>query len=66
MVALADAQWVFRIPKPIAMVHTGTFTTEVFATGMDTGTYELRRDGNGDPVPHNLAGAVEYDWRGWA
>jgi hypothetical protein len=29
------------------------------------GRYELRRDSNGEPVPHNLAGFVECDWKGW-
>jgi len=65
MVALADAQYEFRIPKPVALVHTGPLTTEVFAMGMDIGVYEMRLDGNSEPVPHNLAGAVEYDWTGW-
>jgi hypothetical protein len=29
------------------------------------GRYVLRRDGLGNPVPHNLEGFVEADWQGW-
>lgn len=29
------------------------------------GCYRLRIDGNGEPVPHNLEGFVECDWKGW-
>ncbi len=29
------------------------------------GRYEARRDSNGDLVPHDLAGAVEFDFVGW-
>ena len=66
MVALADAQWVFRISKPVALIATGQFSTEIFAMGVESGSYEVRLDSNSDLVPHNLAGAVEYDWKGWA
>jgi hypothetical protein len=27
------------------------------------GTYVMRRDFLGDPVIHNLEGAIEYDWQ---
>ncbi len=32
----------------------------------ETGFYEMRVDANGDPVPHNLQGFVEADWKGWS
>ena len=30
---------------------------------MRTGVYKMRIDSNGDLVPHNLAGVIEYDWQ---
>lgn len=29
------------------------------------GTYKMRRDFVGNPVPHDLTGFVEFDWKGW-
>lgn len=29
------------------------------------GSYRMRRDAYDQPVPHNLAGVIEYDWAGW-
>lgn len=29
------------------------------------GVYEKRRDSFGQPVPHDLAGCIEFDWKGW-
>jgi hypothetical protein len=33
--------------------------------GPQEGRYEMRLDSNGNPVPHNLEGLVEADWKGW-
>jgi hypothetical protein len=30
-----------------------------------TGSYRMRRDTNGQPVPHDLSGVIEFDWQGW-
>jgi hypothetical protein len=30
-----------------------------------TGRYRMRLDSNGDRVPHDLAGTVEFDFQGW-
>ena len=35
------------------------------ALPMEHGRYEMRYDANGEPVPHNLEGFVECDWKGW-
>ena len=42
-----------------------TITEAIEPMPMQTGRYELRLDANGDPVPHNLEGFVEADWKGW-
>lgn len=62
----------------ICLPHAGPFMVgkapsmnveEIMATtGVITlrhGRYTMRRDFLGEPVPHDLSGAVEYDWRGW-
>jgi len=30
-----------------------------------TGAYRARSGWFGDPVPHDLAGTLEFDWQGW-
>ena len=67
LACLANGQERFYVqhpPRPWTNVgqplqETATTTEE------RTGWYESRLDGNGERVPHNLAGAVEYDWQGW-
>ncbi len=29
------------------------------------GIYDIRLDDLGQPVPHDLTGTVEFDWKGW-
>lgn len=42
-----------------------TEPVELFGPSFKQGRYVMRLDGNGQPVPHNLDGAIEYDWEGW-
>jgi hypothetical protein len=45
-----------------ALASDGATLTEL---PVKIGRYEMRRDVFGQPVPHNLEGVVEFDWKGW-
>lgn len=32
---------------------------------IERGSYAMRRDSLGQPVPHSLSNVVEFDWQGW-
>jgi hypothetical protein len=49
-------------PFPISRLTP--FYDRVEGQWTKTGTYGLRRDGNGQPEPYNLR-AVIFDWLGW-
>ena len=53
----------------VSAMRGGINTMLAAEAGVDipvkTGRYVLRVDEAGDPVPHNLEGFVEADWKGW-
>lgn len=56
--------YVAGAPRPM---HLGLLDHEATAAeSFRYGTYRLRLDGLGQPVPHDLTGTVEFQWEGWS
>jgi len=49
------------IPQPLGLVYSTS--TNIESLTVKTGTYRIRLDSGGSPVPYSLT-AVEFDYRG--
>jgi hypothetical protein len=54
---------VLRTPPNIGILPTAMHVA--METYVHEGEYHMRRDFLGEPVPHDLTGAIDFDWKGF-
>lgn len=55
----------YRVARSVDLSRALTEPEPSAAASLRVGMYVMRCDVFGHPVPHDLAGVIEFDWRGW-